>query len=183
MFIYSCHFLFLVFCVYTLELKLRKHHIASNMPTFKFRDYYSWLSILLVRRLGNIYKNNTTITNNIKTVQETFITMNYYKEFPYPAENMQQYTIPVPMCQFLEHSTWKHRVVASIPGLANLSIPNCLLDETLNRGPVWRCYTLSTLNNQTELSVVSSCILSLSPILTNRLLGTSLRWATGSDDK
>ena len=32
-------------------------------------------------------------------------------------------------------------------------------------------------------SVVSSCILALSLVTTNRLLGASLRWATGSDDK
>ena len=44
-------------------------------------------------------------------------------------------------------------------------------------------YTPSTLKNQAEFSVVSSCILALSPVTTNRLLGASLRWATGSDDK
>ena len=38
------------------------------------------------------------------------------------------------------------------------------------------------LKNQAELSVVSHCILALSPVTTNRLLGASLRWATGSDD-
>ena len=50
--------------------------------------------------------------------------------------------------------------------------------------------TLSTLKNQAELSVVSTCILALSPlspVTTNRLWGggggVSLRWATGSDDK
>ena len=37
--------------------------------------------------------------------------------------------------------------------------------------------------NKAELSVVSSCILALSPVTINRLLGASLRWATGSDDK
>ena len=37
--------------------------------------------------------------------------------------------------------------------------------------------------NQAELSVVSSCILALSPATTNRLLGATLTWATGSDDK
>ena len=62
-------------------------------------------------------------------------------------------------------------------------IIDCLSDETLNRGPVWRCYTPSTLKNQAEFSVISSCILALSPVTTNRLLGASLRWATGSDDK
>ena len=39
------------------------------------------------------------------------------------------------------------------------------------------------LKNQTELSVVLSCILALSSITTNRLLGASLRCATGSKDK
>ena len=46
--------------------------------------------------------------------------------------------------------------------------------------------TPSTLKNQAELSVVSTCILALSPVTTNRLCmggGGSLRWATGSDDK
>ena len=40
-----------------------------------------------------------------------------------------------------------------------------------------------TLKNQTELSVVSSCIFALSPVTPNRPLGASLRWASGSDDK
>ena len=39
------------------------------------------------------------------------------------------------------------------------------------------------LKNQAELSVVSSGILALSPITTNRLPGAKLRWATVSDDK
>ena len=39
------------------------------------------------------------------------------------------------------------------------------------------------LKNQAEFSVVSSCVLALSPVTTNRLLGASLRWATGSDEK
>ena len=72
---------------------------------------------------------------------------------------------------WLEHSTRKLEVVGLIPVLVNLTIINCLSDETLNRGPVWRCYTPSMLNNLAELSVVSSCILALSPITTNRLLG------------
>ena len=55
---------------------------------------------------------------------------------------------------------------------------NCLSDETLTLGPVWRCYTPSTLKNQAELSVVSPCILALSTLTTYRLLGESLRWAT-----
>ena len=38
------------------------------------------------------------------------------------------------------------------------------------------------LKNREELSVVSSCILALFPVTTNRLLGSSLRWATGCDD-
>ena len=74
-------------------------------------------------------------------------------------------------------------VVGSIPGLANLTVTNCLLDDTLYRGLVWWCYTSNTLKNQTELSVVSSCILALTPVTTNRLLGASLRGATGSDDR
>ena len=48
---------------------------------------------------------------------------------------------------------------------------------------VWPCYTPSTLKNQAEFSVVSSCILALSTVTTNCLLVASLRWATGSDDK
>ena len=43
--------------------------------------------------------------------------------------------------------------------------------------------TPSTLKNQTVFSVVSPCILALFPVTTNRLPGTSLRWATGSNDK
>ena len=69
-----------------------------------------------------------------------------------------------------------------VPGWPT-KIINCLSDETLNQGPVWRCYTPSTLKNQAEFSVVSSCILALSPVTTNRLLGSSLRWATSSNDK
>ena len=41
----------------------------------------------------------------------------------------------------------------------------------------------STLKNQAELSVVLSCILVLSPVTNNCLLGASLRSATGSNDK
>ena len=92
---------------------------------------------------------------------------------------------PARTAQWLEHSTWILEVVDLIPGLVNLTIINCLSYETLNRGTVGRCrcYTPSTLKNQAELSVVSSCILALSPVTTNRLLGASLRWATGSDDE
>ena len=86
-----------------------------------------------------------------------------------------------PITLLIERSTIKLEVVGSIPGLVNLTVINCLSDETFNRGSVWRCYTPSTLKNQAELSVVSSCILSLSRVTTNRLLGASLRWATGSD--
>ena len=43
-------------------------------------------------------------------------------------------------------------------------ITNCLSDETLNRGPVWRCYTLSTLKNQVELSVVRPISLHYPPL-------------------
>ena len=84
---------------------------------------------------------------------------------------------------WIERSTWKLEVAGSIPGLVNLTTTNCLSDETLNRGLIWRGYTPSALNNQTELSVVSSSILALSPVTTNRLLWASLEWATGSDDK
>ena len=59
----------------------------------------------------------------------------------------------------------------------------CLSDETVNQGPVWWCHTPSMLKNQAELLIVSSCILALSPVTTNRLLGALLRWATGSGDK
>ena len=59
--------------------------------------------------------------------------------------------------------------------------PDSLSDETLNRGSVLRCFSPSTFKNQAELSVVSSCILALSPVTTNRLLGASLRWAACSD--
>ena len=76
-----------------------------------------------------------------------------------------------------ERSTWKLEVVGSISGLVNLTVINCLLEETLNRGPVWRCCTPSTLKNQAERSVVSSCIRALSPATTNRLLAASLRLA------
>ena len=93
------------------------------------------------------------------------------------------FTIPACIAQWSECSTRKLEVVGSIPGPANLTIISCLSDETLNRGPVWRCYTPSTLKNQSGVSVVSSCILALSPVTTNRLLGAPLRWATGSDDK
>ena len=92
---------------------------------------------------------------------------------------------PLPACitQWLECSTWKIEVVGLITVLVNLTIIDCLSVETLNRGPVWRSYTPSILKNQLELSVVSSCILALFSITTNRLLGVSLRWATGSNNK
>ena len=92
-------------------------------------------------------------------------------------------TPPARIAQWLQRSTWKLQVVGSIPGLVNLTIINCLSDETLNLGHEWQCYTPSTLKNQAELSAVSSCTLALSPVTTNRFLGVSLRWATGSDDK
>ena len=50
-------------------------------------------------------------------------------------------------------------------------ITDSLPDETLNRGPAQRCYTPSTLKYPVEPSVVTSCILALSPVTTNRLLG------------
>ena len=81
------------------------------------------------------------------------------------------------MAQWLERSTWKLEVVGSIPRLIKLTIINCLSDETLNWGPMWQCYTPSTLKNQTELWLVLSCILALSPVTTNCLLGVLLRWA------
>ena len=55
-----------------------------------------------------------------------------------------------------------------------LKIINSLSDETLNQDPMWRCYTPSTLKNQAEFSMVSSCILALTPVTTNRLLGVWL---------
>ena len=39
------------------------------------------------------------------------------------------------------------------------------------------------LKNHEELSVVSCCILALSSVTTNHIMGTSLRWVTGSEDK
>ena len=75
--------------------------------------------------------------------------------------------VPAHIAQWLERSTWKLEVVGSIPGLVNLTFINCLSDETLNRGPVWRCYKPSTLKNQAELSVVLSCILALSSVTTS----------------
>ena len=92
------------------------------------------------------------------------------------------------LAQLVERRTREHNVSGLYrcgfeSPAGQTKITNCLSDETLNRGPVWRCYTPSTLKNQAEFSVVSSCILALSPVTTNRLLGASLRWATGSDDK
>ena len=52
--------------------------------------------------------------------------------------------LPAHITQLKERSTWKLEVVGSIPEQVNLTIINCLSDETLNRGPVWRCYTPST---------------------------------------
>ena len=55
-----------------------------------------------------------------------------------------------PNTSVVRSSTWKLEVVGSIPGLVKLTIINCLSDETLNRGPVLRCYTPSTLNQSVE---------------------------------
>ena len=51
---------------------------------------------------------------------------------------MEKNWIPLPahIAQWLERSTRKLEVVGSIPRLVNLTIINCLSDETLNRGPV-----------------------------------------------
>ena len=79
------------------------------------------------------------------------------------------YPTLAPIAQLVERSTWKLEIVDSMPGLVDLTITDCLSDETLNQYPIWRCYKPSTLKNQAELSVVSSCILALSPVTTNRL--------------
>ena len=64
------------------------------------------------------------------------------------------YPLSAPITQLVEHSTRKLEVVGSIPGLVNLTITNCLSDETLNGDPICLCYTPSTLKNQVELLVV-----------------------------
>ena len=46
-------------------------------------------------------------------------------------------TEPAQIAQWMERSTWKLEVVGSIPGLVNLTIINCVSDETLNRGSVF----------------------------------------------
>ena len=63
-----------------------------------------------------------------------------------------------------------YKVWVRIPGWPT-KITNSFSDETLKQSPVWRWYTPSTLKNQAEFSVVSSCIPALSPVTTNRLLG------------
>ena len=76
--------------------------------------------------------------------------------------------------QLVERSTWKLDVVPGFDSRAiqsySLTVTNCLLDATLKRGPVWLCYKSSTLKSQAELSVVSSGILTLSPVTYNHLL-------------
>ena len=82
--------------------------------------------------------------------------------------------LPARVAQLVDHSTWKLGVVGSIPGLVNLTITNCLLDVTLNRGPSWRLHMPE--KNWAELSVVSSCILAISPVTTNCPLRRRSDW-------
>ena len=51
------------------------------------------------------------------------------------------------------------------------------------QGPILHCYTPSTLKNQAEVSVVPPRVLALTPVTTYCLLGASLRWAQGIEDK
>ena len=90
--------------------------------------------------------------------------------------------LPACISQWLERLTWKLEVVGSIPGLVNLTIINCLSDETKPRSRVTVSYT-EHIKEPGRALVVSSCIIALSPIRTKHLLGASLRWATSSDHR
>ena len=97
---------------------------------------------------------------------------------------MKTLFIPADIAQWVEPNVSAHyRLWVRISDWPT-KIINSLSDEKLK--PTSRAMVLydeHVKKNQTELSVVSSCILALSPVTTNRLLGASLRWATGSDDK
>ena len=116
------------------------------------------------------------ISHNILAQQVTVLWYNCRRALLYNYRRKVSATKPARLAQLVRALDLKIKVVGSISGLVNLTIINCLSDKTLNRGPVWRCYTPSTLKKQAELSVVSFCILALFPVTTNRLLEASLRW-------